>query len=69
MEEYDAKEAWERKKQDARRDRVYLWMDRIVPYEIDSALGAYFNYRTQSTVKVHRKKVFLTKMTLFCVND
>ena len=31
--------AWERRKRDGRRDRVYLWINRIVPYEIDGALG------------------------------
>ena len=32
-------QAWERRKRDGRRDRVYLWIDRIVPYEIDAQLG------------------------------
>jgi len=32
-------EAWERKKRDGKRDRIYLWLDRKVPYEIDSTLG------------------------------
>ena len=31
--------AWERRKRDGKRDRVYLWIDRIVPYEIDGQLG------------------------------
>ena len=31
--------AWERRKRDGRRDRVYLWINRIVPYEIDGVLG------------------------------
>jgi len=32
-------EAWEMRKRDARRDRIYLWQDRVVPYEIDQKLG------------------------------
>ena len=37
--EWNLDEAWENKKRDARRDRVYLWINRIVPYEIDSSLS------------------------------
>ena len=36
---YGDEEAWVRKKRDGRRDRVYLWIDRRVSYEIDSSLG------------------------------
>ena len=36
-------EAWEMRKRDARRDRIYLWQDRVVPYEIDQELGNVVN--------------------------
>lgn len=32
-------EAWMRKKRDAKRDRVYLWQDRTIPYEFAPGLS------------------------------
>ena len=44
-------EAWERKKRDGKRDRVYLWLDRKAPYEIDSALGMKFTTQPVPNVR------------------
>ena len=37
-------EAWMRKKRDAKRDRVYLWQDRTIPYEFAPGISMDLKY-------------------------